>query len=238
MRTKITKSRRKSPRLRQSADAPLSRDQIIAHALKLSRTVPLQEISIKRIASDLGVTRGSIHYHLKLREDLIAAVFNQFQREMMASWPTMTGSWRSDLKAISIMMYGHFLRYAGVSAYFAVQNRFRLVLPALEQDETGAVLEFYERLFGAVGAVGLDAHRSATYASLLIQFAHNSAHHTAAHQWPGEQRKLATYFDKVDASQFPNIATMRKSYVHLAGDMAFETGLGLLLAGLEKERER
>ena len=190
-----------------------------------------------RVAGDLGVTRGSIHYHLNRREDLAAAVFNLFTQEMLARWPAPSGSWRSDLEAISTVMYHYFLRYAGVSAYFASRNRFQILLAAIEQD-SGPVMEFQERLFAAVRAVGLDAPRSATYASLLIQFIHNSAHHTAAHEWPAEERKLATYFAKVSTTQFPSIAFMRDSYVRLDGKVAFEAGLGLILAGLEKERER
>jgi AcrR family transcriptional regulator len=217
--------------------AALDRERIIAHAFELARSVPLQDISIKRIAGELGVTRGSIHYHLNRREDLISAVFIRFKQELIAHWPTSSGEWRPDLEAVSMAMYRHFLRYAGISAYLVVHNRFDVLIPAIAADETGAVLGFYERLFAAVRAVGLDAKRSATYVGLLIQFIHTAAHRTAQHQWPGETEKLATYFDPLDPAEYPAIAFMRDSYAHLAGDAAFEAGLALLMAGLDRERD-
>jgi hypothetical protein len=129
------------------------------------------------------------------------------------------------------------LRYSGVSAYFATKNRFKVLLAAIEQD-SAPLMEFQERFFTTVRAVGLDASRSATYASLLIQFIHNSAHYTAAHEWPADERKFAKYFAKVSTEHFPSIVFIRESFMQLDGKVAFAAGLGLILSGLEKECER
>lgn len=228
-------SSRRGPGRRPAGTAGLDRADILARGLELSKTVPLQDLSIVRLASVLGVTPASIHYHLAGRDDLTSGIINLFISRLIAEWPRPTGRWRIDLEAVSQTVYRYFLAYPGISSYFAIQNRFKVLIPAVESDER-ALFGFLERFFAAVRAVGLDPQRSATYAVLIIQFIHTAAHRTASHQWPGEQERLETYVMALDATRFPSIAFMREDYLHLAGDAAFQAGLRLLLSGLEAER--
>jgi AcrR family transcriptional regulator len=236
MDARIGKAKRRGPGRRPAGSQVLGRDEILARALELTKTVALQDLSIVRLASELGVTPASIHYYLDGRDDLTSGVVNLFIRDLVAGWPALSGRWSADLEAVARAIYRQFLGYPGISVYFAIQNRFRVLIPAAELDDHGALFGFLDRYFAAIRAVGLDAGPSAKYAVLLVQFIHMTAHQTAHHHWPGEQSLLSTYLTELDRGQFPNIAFMRGGYLKVAGDDVFEAGLRLILAGLAAER--
>ncbi|MDB5409967.1 MAG: putative transcriptional regulator, TetR term domain [Rhodospirillales bacterium] len=227
---------RRAPGRQKAGTRPLTPHDIFASALELSKRIPLHEMSIVRLASALGVTPASIHYHLDGRDAVVAGVIDLFIRDLLDRWPSPTGNWRADLEGVADALYRQYLRYPGVTSYFALHNRFLALKPVMEEDDGGGLLLFMERYFAAVRAVGLEARRSATYAVLLLQFIHVAAHRTANHQWPGEQAALHSYLTGLDRSSFPSIDFMRESYLELAGDAAFEAGLRLISAGLEMER--
>jgi AcrR family transcriptional regulator len=216
----------------------LDRDTIVALGLALTKSTPLQDVSIVRIAREFGVTPASIHYHLDGREALTSGIVTLFVREMLDGWPHLTGQWRSDLEAVAATIYRHYVAYPGISAYFVAQNRFRVLVPAVEREGGDHLFRFLDHFFSAIGQANLDARRTAMYGLLLMRFIHTSAHATASHQWPGEQRLLKFHMSRLEQEKFPHIHRVREEYLHLAGDYAFTSGLGLMLDGLEVERRR
>ena len=74
---------------------------IIACAFELSKSVPLQELSIVRVATELGVTPALIHYYLAGRDALTSGVMNSFYREMLLGWPVPRDHWRENLEVVA-----------------------------------------------------------------------------------------------------------------------------------------
>jgi AcrR family transcriptional regulator len=233
-------SRRKGSEARRGPRPPgsrkLDRDVILAVGLALTKSLPLQDVSIVRIARELEVTPASIHYYLDGRDALTLGIVNLFIHDLLAEWPQPVASWKPDLKAAATAIYRHYVRYPGIAAYFAGQNRFRIFIPAGEQRGAEHLHRFLERYFAVIAAVGLNARRNAVYALVLIQFVIAAAHATASHQLPGEQDKLGAVLSGLDPRLYPNIRRMRASYVKLGGNDAFRAGLHLILAGLQAER--
>lgn len=54
--------------------APLSRETVIDHALDVADTEGLAAVSIRRIAQDLGVTPMALYWHVKNKDELLAAM--------------------------------------------------------------------------------------------------------------------------------------------------------------------
>lgn len=227
---------RRGPGRLPTGSPKLDRDQIIACGLALSRTIPLQDLSIVRVANELGVTPAMIHYHVEGREVLTSAIVKRFMRELVDVWPKPGGKWKQDLEAVARTMYRHFLAYPGMSAFFALQNRFEAFTSALEKDDERALFEFLDLYFAAFRAAGLDADRTAPFAILLLQFIHSSAHHTSRHHWPAEQKRLQAHLAKLEDQGFANIGFLRDSYLRVAGSGAFDAALKLIIDGLEAER--
>lgn len=216
----------------------LDQQVIISCALDLSRTVPVQDLSIVRVARELGVTPALIHYYLDGRDALTAGIMSAFYSEMLREWPAQTGSWRADLEATCRRIYEAHLAFPGVAMYVVGYNRFRL-LQGAPSGVTDPGLFVFERFVGVVRALGFDADRTAAYAHLLIEFVTSAAHSTVRHRWPGEH---GAFLDRVigalDPVQFPNAHFVRKGYVRFDADVAFEGALKLFVDALEVERDK
>jgi AcrR family transcriptional regulator len=231
----LPKARRGPGRL-PTGSPKLDRLQIVACGLELARNIPLQDLSIVRVANELKVTPALIHYHIEGREVLTSAIVKRFMRELVEAWPKPTGKWKHDLETVARAMYQHFLAYPGISAFFAVKNRYKVFTSALEQDDEPALFEYLDLYFGAFRAIGMDAERVAPFAIVFLQFIHSSAHHTSSHHWPVEQKSLRSHLAKLENKGFSNIGFLRDAYLRVAGDDAFEAGLKLIIDGLAAER--
>lgn len=71
----------------------LDRSTILSVSLQLTKTVPLSELSVVRVAHELGVTPGLIHYYLRGRDKLTSGVMNAFYREAVEDWPSQEIDW-------------------------------------------------------------------------------------------------------------------------------------------------
>lgn len=216
----------------------LNRQVIIDCAVDLARTVALQDLSIVRVARELGVTPALIHYYLDGRDALTSGIMNAFYREAMQTWPQSAGDWRGDLEAVCRKLYQAHVSYPGVAAYVVGHSRFRMA-QVVEPFETDYGTLLFERFVGAVRTGGFDAERTATYSHLLMEFLTSAAHTTVRHRWPGEH---ASFLDQLigglDPERFPNAHFVRRSYVRFDAGVAFEEALTLFLNALEVERMR
>ena len=204
--------------------------------LHLTRRVPLQDVSIVRIARELKVSPGSVHYHLKGRSSLTTGIINQFYREMLERWPTPQGSWKSDVIAMATELHDHFCDYPGVAAYYVQHNRYDVLIPATSVEGGGVAMKFFEKYLSTLENSGLAPARTATFAVILSQFIHVTAHANAQHQWPGEHADLRAHLNQYDRKEFPSLNRLKKEFVGVTGDSAFKSGLELIVHGMEIER--
>jgi hypothetical protein len=219
--------------------ALLDRATILSIAVQLTKSMPLTDISMIRVARELGVTPALIHYYMGGggRHAVTSGVMNFFYSELVKDWPQDLGSdWRHHLEVVAGAVYRGFIRYPGIAAYAVSHNRFRMI-QSTSKSEVDYGIQFFERFTRAVMAIGFDAHSTITYSHLLIEFIISSAHATVRHLWPGEHkdflnRKLST----LDPTQFPATHFVRESLINLNASEAFTIGLGLFLQALELNR--
>ncbi|HKY93384.1 MAG TPA: TetR/AcrR family transcriptional regulator C-terminal domain-containing protein [Nevskiaceae bacterium] len=216
----------------------LNQKVIISCALDLAKEVPLQDLSIVRVARELGVTPALIHYYLDGRDALTSGIMSAFYTEMLREWPQPTGRWREDLEAVCRRAYETYIAFPGVAAYVIGHNRFRLV-QTMNPGEIDPGVMMFERFVGATRAGGFDAQETTTYAHLLMEFLITMAHSTSRHRWPGEH---GLFLDRVlgglDPALFPNAHFVRKNFVRFDAGEAFESALTLFLNALDVERTK
>ncbi len=231
----IARSRGRPP---VSENALLDRRLIIGCAFELSKSVPLQELSIVRVARELGVTPALIHYYLAGRDALTSGVMNSFFRDLQREWPEPSGRWRADIETLAHHIYARLVTYAGVAAYMVAHNRFRLV--QLDHGgETDYGILLFERFVGLVREAGFDARRTGMVSNLLMEQIVSAAYATVRHRWPGDHGSmLERAFAQLDQKQFPHTFFVRKQFAHFSGDAAFAEGLSLTLSGLTQERAK
>jgi len=216
----------------------LSEELIIATALQLAREVPLYELSIVRIAQELKVAPGLIHYYIGGRDAITSGVMNSFYRELIENWPALHGHWRRDLETICKLVYAAHASYAGIAAYVVSYNKFRMV-QAVQEGMIDYGILLFEKFTAAVRAAGFDAQRTGMYSHLLNEFITGYAQATATHRWPGEHAGfLDARLAVLDKRKYPAAHFVRKTFTQLDATVAFEAGLDLFLNGLELERRR
>lgn len=220
---------------RPSSSPAINRETILQTGFQLARTVPLQDVSMVRMANELGVTPANIRYHLNARDDLTAGIVILFYKHLLSNWPRETGEWRTDVSAIAELIYRSYIQYRGVAAYFAAGNRFQILAAAMRADSHTMAL-FMERYLTVMRLIGLDKGRITAYAVIMLQQMHMTAHATNSQQWPGEQKLLEKHLKSLDPVDFPSTTEMRESYLSMAGETAFQSALQLILSGLEHER--
>jgi AcrR family transcriptional regulator len=184
--------------------AKIDRQSILDRGFALTQTLALQDISIVRIASELGVTAASIRYHLQGRDALTAGIVNAFYRDLLTRWPQDKGNWQANVSAVGELIYRSYLKHPGIAAYFAAENRFKILASAMKADRDSTMPLFLERYFAVFRQVGLDVARTTSYAIILLQLMHMAAHATTRHQWPGEQKLIDKYLRSLNRDEFPN----------------------------------
>jgi AcrR family transcriptional regulator len=210
---------------------------ILQQGLALTRTVPLQDLSVVRVAKDLGVTAAAIRYYLRGRDALTSGIIILFYRELLAKWPRLTSDWKRDIPAVATLVYQAYLKYPGVAAYFSAEDRFRILSSAIRADRRTMSM-FLEKYFSVMRTVGLDPERTANYGVLLLQLLNMAAHATSRHQWPAQHKSIANHLNALDPKEFPSTALVRESYLSMAGDTALAAAIDLLVSGLEQSRTR
>ena len=232
----MNRKRRAPGRPSGATQAALSKDLIITNALDLCRRIPLQDLSIVRMARELGVTPALIHYYVGGRDALTTGVMNAYYREVVGALPAQTGNWQTDVGAAMRSIYDNDVKYGGIVAYVMSHNRYR-VFQDVEDGETDYGVAFFDRVAACVRQAGMDAPSTAMFLHLLLQHVLASAYQQSSHQLPGDHHAfLLSRLQQLDPRERPNIHFVLKPFSSLDGDAAFDAGLGLLIEGMASAR--
>lgn len=236
---KARTSERRPGRPAQAESALLDRGMIIHCALELAQKVPLQDLSMVRVAKKgLGVTPALLYYYLGSRDALTSGVMNAFYKQVIEQWPPTVGDWKLDLERVAHMMYRAYVKYAGIAAYVVSHNKFRLV-QLVEKDEVDYGFRLFEKSVAAVRMAGFGPMRTGLYAHLIMEFITAHAHASVRHRWPGEHREfLREVIARLDPEEYPSAHFVLDSYVQLKAVDAFAEGLRAMIQGLESEPRR
>jgi AcrR family transcriptional regulator len=221
-----------------SENGLLDRNLIIACAFQMSRATPLQDLSIVRVARELGVTPALIHYYLNGRDALTSGVMNAFYREMLREWPALTGNWRVDAETVVRRVYDQHVAYPGIAAYVVAHNRYRLK-QILVEGETDYGVQLFENVVATIREAGFDSYRTAMLSHLLIEFVVSMAFAAVRHRFPGEHGEhLDRIFAALDPKEFPSMHFVRKDYVRLNAGEVFSEAFKLMLTGIDLEQSK
>ncbi|WP_313802461.1 TetR/AcrR family transcriptional regulator [Sphingobium sp.] len=236
-RSKLVAPTRRPGRPPASEKGEISRQSIIEAALKLSKTISLQDLSIVVVARSMNVTPALIHYYIGGRDWLTSGVMNLFYKSLLRKWPQPTGDWEEDLVAAGRRLFTHLSAYPGIAAYLVSHNRFRIFqMVGLGDRDYG--VEMLERFAGIVRQAGLSPERTGIYTHLIMDFLISTAHGTSQKLFPSEHRQfLEEKVAKLDQEKSANILFARVSPLHLDGALAFEEGISLFKLGLQRDRE-
>jgi AcrR family transcriptional regulator len=224
---------RRRPSAPSSQPGGLERGAIVERAFDMTRTQSLSDVSIVRLAANLGVQPGTIHYHLGSRENLVTAVMNRFYRAIIdkidAGKPK--NDWRDELRRYGAAWLEEKLIHPGVANYIASNDRFRVFQkPFGAEPDYGAM--FMDRVFALLSAAGFAPDDAAQCWHLLALYTNATAQTIAMKHAPAEHSDFllgrARHYDK---NSFPGLAFGLPALARLDARRAFERSFDDLIAG-------
>ena len=238
----VEKKRKKArkpgrPRRRTSAKTlqpgGLERGSIIERAYAMTQSQSLSDLSIVRLAADLGVQPGTIHYHLGSRENLITAVMNRFYRQILESLDagTPSANWQDDLRRHGEIWLEEKLLHPGVANYIASNDRFRVFQKPVDgEQDYGA--KFMDRVFALLAAADFSPDDAAQCWHLLALYTNATAQTIAMKLAPAEHSDyLLGRARKYDKGEFPGLTFGLPALARLDARLAFDRSFDDLIAG-------
>lgn len=77
----------------------MNRTDVVRHAVAILDQYGLADLSMRRLAGDLGVQPSALYWHVANKQTLLAAVADELLRDLRSS--AQTGDWRRDASAAS-----------------------------------------------------------------------------------------------------------------------------------------
>ncbi|HEY5211172.1 MAG TPA: TetR/AcrR family transcriptional regulator [Stellaceae bacterium] len=210
--------------------APLTRDTIVGAAKAVLERDGYDALTMRAVASELGVRAASLYWHVRDKDLLEDWLFGALLDEVTL---TVRGAdWREDVRAIARQMRGHLMSKRDMQRVSA--GRFVLGPPLLRQMEI--ILGVLRRggLSNRDAAFGIYTLLNYVNGFVLFQTAPLSAAQAKGAKrgvvFAGLRRQLAA----LPAATYPNSVALAGDLTSNDPDARFEFGLDLLIEGLER----
>jgi AcrR family transcriptional regulator len=215
----------------------LTRDQIAEAALAIADAEGFAEVSMRRIATELGVGTMTLYYYVKTKDDLIALMDDAMGAKIVLPRDQIPAGWRAGLTAIARKSREVFSRHPWA-------------LYALQGARVGPnSMRHIEQSMSVVADAPTDSHGKLHLLSIVDDYVFGHVLRTSelnAHPMDVKMmRAIADFFEaQVATGEFPHIEALMDSddaltaFARFAAWMSeearFEIGLTALLDGMEQ----
>jgi TetR/AcrR family tetracycline transcriptional repressor len=202
----------------------LTRDRILITALRLVDEYGVEALSMRRLATELGVDPMAIYHHLPGKQAILAGLIELVFQELQLP-ASESATWQEQVRAFA-------------RAYHSLTRAHpNLVLYLVTDPEScaNAALVANEVLYTALAAAGLSPVAIVRTADLVIDYLNGFALAESSGRVgkPSERQELLDRLSEQLPEQFP---TMRWVFDRLSQDdiqADIEVGLEIILAGIE-----
>jgi AcrR family transcriptional regulator len=205
----------------------LSRERLMDAAIRLADAGGIGQLSMRRLAQELGVEAMSLYYHVANKDDLMNGIADRVVGEI--ELPAADAAWKPALRRLALSAYEAFTRHPWAAS---------LVLSGA--GTTPARVRYMEAVLGTLRRAGFSAgmtdHGYHAIESHIMGFTLWEVGMNLGTR--DDLARLATGFlESLPARQFPHIEEHIRWHLQPAdpsdeGEFAF--GLDLILDGLER----
>jgi len=208
----------------------LSREQIVRAAIELADADGLEALTMRGLATKLGVGAMSLYWHVPNKEDLLDLMLDAAFGEV-APPERLSGDWRADLRLFAHLMLGVLRRHTWLPSLLSSR-----MLPGPN------TLRYVELFLADLDDLGLDASTIADILSTVDAYVDGFAQRGAAaaetrrqagmteEEW---QDALTAYFERILANgQYPMLARVIAENRDVSASANFESGLECVLDGI------
>ena len=228
---KKAKARRKAPpapRKRRAAGhggRGLSRERIAAVAMALVDRDGLAQFSTRRLGEELGCEAMSIYHHFPSKAHLMDALVDLMLAEAQVAMEPQW-DWRERLRRAAHGFRAMALKHPAFFPFFAVHRL-----------NTAAGVAYIDGIIGILRDAGFSNREAAVYFRELGYYLTGAAlDETAGYaRGPSSAEPVP---DEAIATNFKHLAAAAPYFQPAHFDATFETGLEILLAGIERSNQR
>jgi AcrR family transcriptional regulator len=205
----------------------LSRGRVIAAAVELADHIGLEQLTIRRLAEQLGVKPMSIYHHVSGKEAIVDGMVDAVFAEL--SLPSSDSGWRAAVHARCVALRD-------------VLARHPWAIPLMESRPTpgAATLRHHDAMIGCFLRAGFSLELTAHAYAVLDSYVYGFALQQAQLPFNGtaEIGTLAeTILGAFPSGEYPHLFRFTADHVLRPGydfGSSFEVGLDLLLDGIER----
>jgi AcrR family transcriptional regulator len=218
---------------RDEGDPDLTRERIVAAAIRVADAEGLAQLSMRRIATELGAAPMSLYRHVNGKEELLVSMMDSVHGEDPLPARPPKG-WRAQLELSSRLQWQGFRRHPWLAPALSI-TRPQLILNGMRHTEWAL-----RALDGLGLTIQVMMHVHTTLFSHVRGLALNLEAEAQAEQDSGltsdEWMQTQEHGFRVIAAtgDFPLLNRLVNSEMELDLDQLFEFGLGCLLEGLER----
>jgi AcrR family transcriptional regulator len=212
---------------------PRSREEIVATALYLADTEGFDVVTMRRVASELGLGTMSLYWYVESRDDLLDLMFDELMGEQLLPEP-IPADWREALRAIARAAKKTHERHPWLGGRIADRPSF-----------SPNMIRHAEQSMAAVAGLGLDPISSMQVLGTVDDFVIGHITRSQARlaledkvglTEDGYEQLFVPWLERVFASgAFPHLAAMHEHPDGFAAMVAdtFDAGLEFVLDGIE-----
>jgi AcrR family transcriptional regulator len=213
-------------RTRRRRRDPITREAIVDAAIRLLDRDGLDELSMRRLADELGTGAASLYHHVGSKDGLLDLVFDHVIGELEIPDPEPE-RWQEQLKEVARAQRAGILRHRDIV---------RISIGRIPLGPNA--LEYSERVLAILRAGGLPDELAVIGHHLLIAtingFTLDESGYPEATEadWEEGMKAVRAYMSTLPEERFPNLAEVADQFTAANNDERFDLLLDIFVAGL------
>lgn len=199
--------------------SPLNRERVIEAAIAYADIHGVEDLSMRKLAAELGVGPMSLYNHVDNKEDLYDGMIDFVFSEI--PMPEEALDWKDHLRQIGNGTITHFGRHPWVVHLLMRQGNFG----------PGA-LRFMNHVLGLLGDVGFDDENAHHAWQMMASHTMGYAFQASVGVTEKDHAEVEMMMPLLQRD-FPNVARITPYLIDCAWDEEYMFGLEIILAGLE-----
>jgi AcrR family transcriptional regulator len=197
-------------------------DDVEETALRIADTEGLEALSMRRLASELGLGVMTLYGHVRTKDELIERITERAISELTIP---QKGTWDRRLEVLFTDLRALLLAHPAV-----------LYADAARPVSGPGALRSADAALGMLRRGGLDGAQAVTGLSTLIAYTFGSAMFRL-HQTADGSEEYSRHVRAADPDELPNVAAVAPHLLSRGSEAEFAIGLRLILDGLARQAE-
>jgi AcrR family transcriptional regulator len=197
----------------------LSRDQIVAAALRIARTDGLDALTIRRLAADLDASRMALYRHVADKDALVALVMNAVAEQTVVPLPPRDEPWEARLRRLAHSLRDELSAYPGL---------IEILMTRYNHGPGG--LRAVDTILEILTDAGLGTDDAARYYVVFIDLVFGRVHREV-HGDPVSPERTASLLDTA-RGELPHVRAAESALRAITATQIFETELDMLVGAI------